>query len=125
MSYSIEPHDNHSTMSLKKKNLYVFIKYLNLLKTYYYINEFITNFKITTLMHEKYSLKKEYYNLIRNQKKIEDRINKKNYEISNICSNSNNGHSWIIERDRGLYGEKYSYCSICGKHKCSNNFFNI
>ena len=53
---------------------------------------------------------------------MEKDINKKNYEIANLCKIENNGHKWITERETGPYGEKITYCKICKIDLYQNSF---
>lgn len=40
-------------------------------------------------------------------------IRKINEEILNTCPS----HNWKVKRESGMYGEKFTYCTVCGSIK--------
>lgn len=74
----------------------------------------INNLKdqIITLQNDKKNLQHKIEN-------IDHELNKKIIEVSKLCNN----HKWKIEREDGIYGEKYVYCEKCGID-CYNNLIN-
>jgi hypothetical protein len=77
---------------------------------------------INGLFIEKNNLIKEKCNLLNKIKLLEKDINKKNYQIANLCKIENNGHKWITQRETGPYGEKITYCKICKIDLYQNSF---
>ena len=53
-------------------------------------------------------LYKKKYDLIKELKIIEEKINILEKERISKCD-----HKWVTEREPGVYGEKYTYCEHC------------
>jgi|SaaInlStandDraft_7_1057024.scaffolds.fasta_scaffold228419_1 hypothetical protein len=66
------------------------------------------------LLFKKQKLTEEKKNLLKQLENIEKDMKNNNYQIANQCKKDNNGHKMVNERDEGLYGERYTFCSECG-----------
>ena len=56
------------------------------------------------------NLKQEYYNKIKLIEKEIENIKNKIYET---CVSENGEHKWIMEIEKGMYGETYYFCERC------------
>ena len=66
------------------------------------------------------SLKQKKQELETKKKELQDKIKIVDNEINNtineiyaLCK-KNTGHKLITEREPGLYGERFTYCELCG-----------
>jgi peptidoglycan hydrolase CwlO-like protein len=59
-------------------------------------------------------LNQDKNSLLNKMELINTKINNTYQKMYDTCSKINNGHNIIREREPGLYGEYYSYCTICG-----------
>ena len=67
-----------------------------------------------SLLTKKQRLIKEKNDLIKQLEIVKKEIVDNNFDISKQCKKDNNGHNWVNEREEGLYGERYTFCSECG-----------
>ena len=67
-----------------------------------------------SLLTKKQRLIKEKDDLLKQLEHVEKDMKNNNYQIANQCKKDNNGHKMVNERDEGLYGERYTFCSECG-----------
>lgn len=54
--------------------------------------------------------KKNIYEYEKKITEIKNEIKQINHKIKKTCSS----HNWKTERESGMYGEKITYCTICG-----------
>lgn len=74
------------------------------------------------LLNEKNNLITKKYKFIQYVKDIENQIKEQEFKIAKFCSNTNNGHKWITEREDGPYGERFTYCERCRVDYYGNYF---
>jgi hypothetical protein len=64
-------------------------------------------------------------NIINNLIEINKKLEFKRIEIiKKNCININNNHKWITKREKGPYGEKYTFCKFCNISIDENKLYN-
>ena len=117
-----------SSLIAKQGCVYGIITNYKILKSSIYSDDFFNTF-IESNMNQKVKIIEEEIiqnnNIINNLIELNKKLEFKRIEIiKKNCININNSHKWITKREKGPYGEKYTFCKFCNISIDENNLYN-